>query len=135
MLAIQYELKRSKEGFKSSDQVVKINESIVCYIEVKKIEQNLDEPLKNEQIKKYKELSRNIIITNHIEFVLIQSKEVLEREALIFKSDLKKPSVKIDDIKVNKVINILNRLFSAIPQRKLEILRNLPVFFRIEQEH
>ncbi|WP_373588958.1 type I restriction endonuclease [Borreliella afzelii] len=103
-ITIQHEPKRSKEGFGSPDYVVKINESIVGYIEVKKIEQNLDETLKSEQIKKYKELSENIILTNYIEFVLIRSKEVIEREVLIFKSDFEKIyhlSKKINIFKIN----------------------------------
>ncbi|AHH11707.1 N-6 DNA methylase (plasmid) [Borrelia coriaceae] len=116
-ITIQHEPRRSKEGFGSPDYIVKTNESIIGYIEVKKIEKNLDDTLKSPQIEKYKELSSNIILTNYIEFVLIRNKEVIEREILITKEELEKPYLKLDSTKVNKVINTLNRFFESIPQR------------------
>lgn len=116
-ITIQHEPKRSKKGFGSPDYVIRVNKSIVGYIEVKRIEQNLDETLKSDQIKKYKELSDNIILTNYIEFILIRSKEVIEREVLIFKSDLEKPKPTVSDTKINSVIDVFRNFFSTAPQR------------------
>jgi hypothetical protein len=42
---------------------ISFNDSMLGYIETKKAEENLDKILKSEQIKKYRELSQNLIIT------------------------------------------------------------------------
>nr|WKT13842.1 N-6 DNA methylase [Borrelia sp. BU AG58] len=112
-ILIQHEPKRNKEGLGAPDFIVKNNESIVGYIETKKIEQNLDDTLKSPQIEKYKQLSSNILLTNYIEFVWIKNENVVLREILVFKTELEKHNTKIDPTKSEKVTDILKQFLVA----------------------
>ncbi|WP_024654257.1 type ISP restriction/modification enzyme [Borrelia persica] len=116
-IIIQHEPKRNKEGFGSPDYLIKTNESIVGYIEVKKIDQNLDDILKSTQIQKYKELSNNIILTNYIEFIWIRNKEITLKEILISREDLKKLNPELENEKVNSVTKIINEFFFTTPEK------------------
>ncbi|AYE36923.1 DNA methyltransferase (plasmid) [Borrelia turcica IST7] len=123
-IQIQNEPKRNKEGLGAPDFIVKNNESIVGYIEAKKIEQNLDDTLRSPQIEKYKQLSNNILLTNYIEFIWISKGNVVLREILIFKTDLEKHNTKIDPIKSEKVTNILNQFLES-PIEKITSVEKL----------
>ena len=78
-----------REGkFGSPDFKITHTESIIGYIENKKIEENLDKILKNPQIKKYQSLSDNILITNYIEWIWIKEGNIQQRETLCFLTDI-----------------------------------------------
>ncbi len=55
------EPKRDESGKGAPDVKFKIDERILGYLESKKVETNLDQTLKSEQIAKYKQLSNNLI--------------------------------------------------------------------------
>lgn len=86
-IKILHEPKREGK-FGSPDFKITSTESIVGYVENKKIEENLDKTLKTEQLKKYQALSDNILLTNYIEWVWIREGKVNKREVLCFKSDI-----------------------------------------------
>ncbi len=69
-IKILHEPKR-KENYGSPDFLIYIDNSIIGYVENKKISENLNKTLKTEQIKKYSELSDNILLTNYTEFIWI----------------------------------------------------------------
>lgn len=68
---IIHEPNNDKEGRGAPDFRFEINSLIVGYIENKRVNANLDEIIKSEQIKKYLELSDNIIITDYLRFIRI----------------------------------------------------------------
>ena len=55
--------------------------SIVGYVEVKTIGENLDAVLKSKQIEKYKSLSKNILLTDYLHFIWINN-DALQRTSL-----------------------------------------------------
>ncbi|AHH11428.1 N-6 DNA methylase (plasmid) [Borrelia coriaceae] len=112
-IQIQHEPKRHKESLGAPDFIIRNNGNIIGYIEVKKIEQNLDDTLKSPQIDKYKQLSNNILLTNYIEFIWIKNGNINLREVLVFKTDLEKINTKIDQTKSDTVISILNEFFKT----------------------
>ncbi len=59
---------------------INITQGTIGCIEVKKVEQNLDETLKSSQIGEYKNITRSILLTNYIEFIWIKDKEIKLRE-------------------------------------------------------
>ncbi|WP_141878075.1 hypothetical protein [Gramella sp. Hel_I_59] len=63
-IKIQHEPKR-ESGFGAPDFKIKTVESIIGYVENKKITEDLDKTVKSDQIKKYNSLSNNILITNY----------------------------------------------------------------------
>ncbi|AHH11350.1 hypothetical protein [Borrelia coriaceae] len=123
-IQIQHEPKRHKESLGAPDFIIRNNGNIIGYIEVKKIEQNLDDTLKSPQIDKYKQLSNNILLTNYIEFIWIKNGNIDLREVLVFKTDLKKINTKIDQTKSDTVISILNEFFKA-PIEKIKSVEKL----------
>ncbi len=90
-----------REGkFGSPDFKITHTESIIGYIENKKIEENLDKTIKSDQIKKYQALSDNILITNYIDWIWIKEGQIQKRETLCFLTDIENKRAKLDTIKV-----------------------------------
>ncbi len=106
---------KRKDDYGAPDFKIYTNNSIIGYVENKKITENLDKILKSEQIKKYKELSQNILLTNYVEFVWIKG-EIIEREILCFQSDIDNKKFKLDKIKSDNVKELLLKFFSQTPK-------------------
>jgi len=73
------------ENYGSPDFLIYTQNSIIGYVENKKINENLDKIIASEQIKKYLELSDNILLTNYIEFVWLNVKNVNNKKEIIIK--------------------------------------------------
>lgn len=115
-IRVLHEPKR-EANFGSPDYKITHLESIIGYIENKKIDENLDKVLKSDQIKKYKALSDNILITNYIEWIWIKEGNIQQRAALCFLSDLEDKRKKLDLEKVQSVENLIKSFFSQAPQK------------------
>ena len=114
-IKILHEPKR-KDNYGSPDFKVYTDSSIIGYVENKKITENLDKILKSDQIKKYRELSQNILLTNYIEFIWIKGESV-QRETLCYLSDLENKKFKPDTEKCAKVEKLISFFFSEAPQK------------------
>ncbi len=112
---VLHEPKR-KDNYGSPDFKIYKENSIIGYVENKKITENLDKILKTEQIKKYRELSQNLLITNYIEFVWIKG-EMIQRETLCYLSDIENKKFKLDKEKAEKVEKLLLNFFSQAPEK------------------
>ncbi|UGQ16653.1 type ISP restriction/modification enzyme [Borrelia sp. RT5S] len=121
---IQHEPQRDKGGMGSPDFMVRSGGNITGYIEVKKIGQDLDDTLKSDQIRKYSQLSNNILLTNYIEFIWIRSKNVCAREALLNRIDIENKRLKIEHTKASKVLSII-RSFFGYPIEKIVSIEKL----------
>lgn len=105
-----------REGkFGSPDFKITFHESIVGYVENKRIEENLDKTLKTEQLKKYKELSQNILLTNYIEFIWIKGEQI-QREQLCFFHDVENRKSVLHPDRINAVGQLIQNFFSQAPQ-------------------
>lgn len=113
-IKILHEPKRHAE-LGSPDFKISINESIIGYIENKKIDEDLDKVLKSDQLKKYKELSDNILLTNYIEWIWIRKGEVLQRENLCYKTDIESKKFKLDNTRAEAVKNVIKNFISQPP--------------------
>lgn len=113
---ILHEPKR-EEKFGSPDFKVTYTESIIGYVENKKIEENLDKILKSEQIKKYQALSDNILLTNYIDWIWIKEGIIQQRETLCFLTDIENKRAKLDKIKVTAVEKLIKSFFSQAPKK------------------
>ena len=106
-----------REGkFGSPDFKITQVESIIGYVENKKMEENLDKILKTDQIKKYQALSDNILITNYIEWIWIKDGKVQQRETLCFLTDIEDKRKKLDTEKVQEVEKLIKSFFSQAPK-------------------
>ncbi len=106
-----------REGkFGSPDFKITHTESIIGYIENKKIDENLDKILKSDQIKKYQSLSDNILITNYIEWIWIKEGKIQQRETLCFLTDIENKKAKLDSTKVSIVEKLIKSFLSQAPK-------------------
>lgn len=103
-------------SFGVPDFRISFNDMMVGYIETKNITENLDKILKTEQIKKYRELSNNLIITNYLEFIWLKD-DIILRETLCYLSDLENKKFKLDSQKAENVEKLFNNFFSQVPEK------------------
>ena len=114
-IKILHEPKR--EGrFGAPDFKITLADSIIGYVENKKMEENLDKILKTDQIKKYQILSDNILLTNYIDWIWIKEGNILQRETLCFLTDIEEKRKKLDPVKVKAVETLIRSFFSQAPK-------------------
>jgi|TARA_A100001391_G_scaffold113957_1_gene76717 predicted helicase len=114
-IRVQHEPKRESDKG-APDFKVKRQGMILGYIEVKEIGANLDKVLKSDQIKKYRTLSDNIIVTDYLQFIRIDSSgRILDRQSLAFANDLEGRTLNLDAHKVEQVTKLLCAYFSSPP--------------------
>jgi hypothetical protein len=107
---------KRKENYGSPDFKIFTESAIIGYVENKKITENLEKILQSEQIKKYRELSKNLLLTNYIDFVWIKG-ETIQRESLCSLSDIENKNYKGDEEKQEKVEQLLLNFFSQVPEK------------------
>ncbi|MDA0276780.1 MAG: hypothetical protein O3C52_06990 [Proteobacteria bacterium] len=112
--SVQHEPKRVAEKG-APDFKVSRHGMIVGYVETKAIGENLDKVLKSDQIKKYKSLSANIILTDYLQFIWI-SKNGVQRETLCHASDLENAKFVPSASRVEAVASLLQAFFSSAPE-------------------
>ncbi|TKZ36285.1 type ISP restriction/modification enzyme [Brachyspira catarrhinii] len=119
-IKIVHEPNNDKEGRGAPDFRFEINSLIVGYIENKRVNANLEEVIKSEQIKKYLELSDNIIITDYLRFIRIDKNGNITSEVRLCElSELKngrKPKKLNLEEKANKLFEIFKLFLSHKPK-------------------
>jgi hypothetical protein len=113
-VTIQHEPKRVADKG-APDFKVSRGGLILGYVENKAIGENLDKALKSDQIKRYKDLSQNIILTDYLHFIWI-NKGGIQRETLCHKTDLESPKFRLQEDRVTAVIKLLEGFFSTAPE-------------------
>ncbi len=113
-IAILHEGKREGK-FGAPDFKITRVENIIGYVENKKIGESLDKILKSDQIKKYQQLSENILITNYLEWVWL-NKGNLQRETLCDLSEIEHKKTTLDPSKIAAVEALLRGFLSFAPE-------------------
>ncbi|OQX25815.1 MAG: hypothetical protein BWK80_13715, partial [Desulfobacteraceae bacterium IS3] len=113
-ISILHEGKR-EGGFGAPDFSIRRIENIIGYIENKKIGENLDNVLKSEQIRKYQQLSDNILITDYLEWKWLH-KGHIQTETLCCVSDLNNKNAKFDLRNAEAVENLIKSFLSSAPE-------------------
>ena len=113
-LAVHHEPKRVA-GKGAPDFKITKGGLILGYVENKAIGENLDKVLKSDQIKRYKSLSQNIILTDYLHFVWI-NKDGIQRETLCHATDLENPKFRLREDRVAAVGKLLQGFFSTAPE-------------------
>lgn len=77
-ISVLHEPQREK-GFGSPDfKITDKSGAVIGYIECKNINENINELVESEQIKKYLQVSNNLILTNYIDFIYFKNGEIIE---------------------------------------------------------
>jgi len=99
-----------REGkFGSPDFKISDTKGIIGYVETKKIDDGLKKIIKSDQIKKYIELSQNILLTNYLEFIWIRKGKIELRDTICFFSDLKSKKFQLQREKAENVENLIQQ--------------------------
>lgn len=115
-ISVQHEPLREK-GKGAPDFKVKQAGMIRGYVEVKQVGENLDKVLKSEQIKKYRTLSDNIVLTDYLQFIRINSAgKVLARAQLAYPTDLEGRKITVNADRATEVAQLLEGFFSVPPE-------------------
>lgn len=112
-LQILHEPKR-QQGFGAPDFKISNSGSIVGYVENKKSDENLSKLYNSNQIKKYKALNDNILLTNYKEFVWIKGDEVTSK-TLFTDWDLLNRTATLNEKNVHEVEELILKFYSQPP--------------------
>jgi hypothetical protein len=115
-IKVIHEPKRDETGKGAPDFKFKINECILGYLENKKIDENLDQILRSEQITKYKQLSGNLILTNYLEWIWLKDGAITKRETLCYPNDVGYHKARLDPDKAEKVAALISAFLSTPPK-------------------
>ncbi len=112
---------KRKDNYGAPDFKIYSEFSIIGYVENKKITENLDNILNSEQIKKYRELSQNLLITNYLEFIWIKDQTILREtlcsiEIITNSETITKPETS-QNLNIEKVERLLLNFFSQVPEK------------------
>src|SRR5262249_16092378 len=89
---------------------------ILGYVENKAIDENLNKVLRSAQIAKYQSLSRNIILTNYLDFIWINKYGLPQRERLCQSTDVESLKFRLRDDRIEAVSKLLIGFFSSPPE-------------------
>jgi len=115
-ISIIHESKRDKKGRGAPDFKFLLNDTEVGYLENKKIGENLDEVLKSDQIRKYKTLTDNLILTDYLRWIWIYKDEVIKDVRLCERTILEQKTIKLNEENCKQVSELINDFLSQKPQ-------------------
>ena len=116
-VTIIHEPKRDKTKLGAPDFKIKLNETILGYLETKPIGENLDTVLQSAQIAKYKRLSGNLILTDYLEWLWLRDGRIIKRETLCYPSDAGNRKARLDPDKAEKVATLIADFLSVPPDK------------------
>ena len=114
---VQHEPIRDKSGLGSPDFKVTRGGRIAGYVEVKTIDEPLSKVLRSDQIKKYRKLSDNIVLTDYLDFCWIKPDDSVVRHRLAHSEDLSARTLRLNPDSVEAVRLLLRGFFTATPAR------------------
>ena len=112
-----HEPRHDRDGGGSPDFKITRAGRITGYAEVKTIDENLSKVLKSAQIRKYRTLSDNIIVTDYLEFCWIRADGEIIRHRLANSEDLASRKLRLKPESVEAVRLLLRGFFTAAPQK------------------
>jgi hypothetical protein len=114
-MTVQHEPKQVS-GKGAPDFKIARHGMILGYVEVKAVGAPLDAVLKSDQIKRYRTLSDNIVLTDYLEFIWLGADgKPKARERLAYLTDLEGKTVHLKPERVDAVSKLLAGFFSVAP--------------------
>ena len=113
---IIHESKRDKQGRGAPDFKFLFNDTEIGYLENKKIGENLDEVLKSDQIRKYKTLTDNLILTDYLRWIWIYQGSIIKDIRLCEKSLLEQKTITLNQQNCQDLTALINDFLSQKPQ-------------------
>lgn len=114
-LNVQHEPKRAAQRGAPDFKISKPGQ-ITGYVEVKEIGENLDKVLKSDQIAKYRKLSSNIVLTDYLDFIWIDSSSVRDRARIAHQHDLEGRRLHVAPERAAAAAKLLSGFFTEAPE-------------------
>ena len=111
---VRHEPKRKKE-FGAPDFLITSKGLPIGYIETKKLDEEVTDTRKTDQIARYLKVTPNLIITNYRDFLLIKDGVDVEKVSLFGYADASKKRAKISEDDVEKLERIFSAFFESKP--------------------
>ena len=102
--------------FGTPDFTIKKDGLIVGYIENKKIDEDLSKIATSAQIKKYQNLSDNILITNYCDWLLLGKDGDIKQVNLFSAAEIYQKNFIISDNNITALQDLLKQFFSSAPE-------------------
>ena len=115
-IKIIHESKRDKQGRGAPDFKFLFNDTEIGYLENKKIGEDLDEVLKSDQIRKYKTLTDNLILTDYLRWIWIYQGEIIKDIRLCEKSLFEQKIITLNQQNCQDLTALINDFLSQKPQ-------------------
>ncbi len=113
-LNVQHEMGREGDKGAPDFRVMKPGQ-IIGYVENKKIGDKLSAVLKSDQIKKYRALSGNLILTNYLDFIWIEGDTIHPAASLAHEADIESGKPRFRPDSAAAVEKLLTGFFSTPP--------------------
>lgn len=114
-IIVQHEPKREADKGAPDFKIMRQG-MILGYVEAKEIGANLDKVLKSDQIKRYRTLSDNILVTDYLQWIWIDRERVKGREILAYPTDLEGRTPRVVPERAEAVAKLIAAFFSTAPQ-------------------
>jgi hypothetical protein len=121
---VQHEPKRVAEKGAPDFKVMKPG-TILGYVETKAIGENLAKVFKSNQLRRYRELSSNIVLTDYLEWIWIRNGQIQQAETLCHETDRRFPthSVSRDGQQFRSVVRAWLGIDSGTPSSQSDRLQ------------
>lgn len=113
-ITVQHEPPKA-QGLGAPDYRIGRAGMILGYVEAKTIDEDLGKVLKSDQIKRYKQLSDNLILTDYLRFIWITPDKPPQEARLAHASDLTGKTLHVDPHKAAETQKLLEAFFSTAP--------------------
>jgi hypothetical protein len=111
---VQHEPKRQQDKGAPDFMISKAG-MILGYVENKPIDTDLTKVLKSEQIRKYRELSSNLLVTDYLHFIWIRGDDI-QRDSIAFSTDIADLKFTPREDRVRSAGKLLEGFFSTPPE-------------------
>ncbi len=105
-----------QSGFGAPDFAIKLRDSFIGYVEVKKIGEDLNKTIKTEQIQKYLQLSDNLLVSNYLQFIWLHRGEAVKTITLAQPIDLENKGFRVEQAAIDDLAETLEAFLSAPPR-------------------
>ncbi|OGU41750.1 MAG: hypothetical protein A2X61_00385 [Ignavibacteria bacterium GWB2_35_12] len=114
-LTIKHEPTKQEDKGRPDFKVTTKEQLTIGLIKTKKIGEDLKKILNSEQLKRYCQLSDNIILTDYLQFYLIKKGEIVFDTVIFSDYNIQNKRFKVEQTRINELSKLLTQFFESEP--------------------
>jgi hypothetical protein len=114
-LNVKQEPKKQEDKGRPDFKVTTQEQLTIGFVETKKIGEDLKKILNSKQLENYKQLSDNIILTDYLQFYIINKGELVFDSSLFYEINLSNTRFKLEKYHIEKFTQLLKMFFESKP--------------------